>query len=289
MEKLYKNMEFLNLENEDLSVILLPDLGFKIASIKHKIKNFEFVFQPTDGKYEKAKYGDDFSKYDTSGIDDCIPSIDICLYPGTGINLVDHGDVWSLKWNVEPTYNGYVGKVTLPSIPLIFEKYISLEKSKIIIKYKIINNTDKNYMYLWAFHGLLNYEDSSYLEFPHELKNYINVQNDELWDFDITKISNFKENSTYKYYFTDKMSKGWASLVHPDKHLKFEINFNPIVIPYLGVWLTTGGFKGEKNIAIEPSNGFYDSLENAFDNEKYEKVMANSSNEWSLEINIKEV
>lgn len=285
-----ENIKTYTLENENLKVDISPELGCKIASIYHKQKEFEFIFQPSDGKYIKPEYAGDFSKYDTSGIDDCIPTIDECLYPGTDIKLPDHGDTWSLAYEVlNSSPNNLEACVKLLSIPLSLKKNIRLEGNKILIDFTLTNLSGKDLYYLWAFHGLNNYNETTRLEFPEEYKNYINVQNDEIWDFDIRQIKNFEENSTFKYYFTDKLENGSVSLIHEDPGLKYTIKFDVNDNPYLGVWLTTGGFKNEKNIAIEPCNGFYDSLEKAVENNKAKEIKANSTDEWSIELNIKEL
>lgn len=54
----------------------------------------------------------------------------------------------------------------------------------------------------------------------------------------------------------------------------------------MGVWLTTGGFKNEKNVAIEPCNGYYDSLEKAYENGKVDYVEGSSENKWNILIDI---
>lgn len=287
---MYKHLNFdaIILENEKLKISILPKLGFKIASIFNKDKEVEYLFQPTKKEYNEAKYADGFEKYDTSGIDDCIPTIDSCKYPlNKEISLPDHGDTWSLEWDVEECLEKKaVGTVKLPSLPLQFTKSIELEENKINIDYKIKNLSGERVFYLWAFHGLLNYDEYTELEFEENLKNYINVQNDEVWDFDIYKLKNFKENHTFKYYFTDEIKEGFAILDHTKEKSKFKINFDPNKLPYMGVWLTTGGFKNEKNVAIEPCNGYYDSLEKAYENGKADYVEGSSENKWNILIDI---
>lgn len=286
----YLGFQSIKLENQHLAVNILPDLGFKIASIYHKDKEFEFLHQPAKGSYDQAEYGADFSKFDTSGIDDCIPTIDECKYPGSYTTLPDHGDTWSVKFDVlETTDSSATGRVKLRSLPLEFEKKITLEDKKINIQYRVKNLSDKAIYYLWAFHGLNNYSKDTEIEFPKEYQNYINVQNDEVWDFDITKLRNFKDNHTFKYYFTDELKAGKVSLVHKDVDLKYTINFDTHDLPYLGVWLTTGGFKGEKNVAIEPCNGFYDSLEKAVELGKAKQVLAKETDSWEITLEISEL
>lgn len=284
----YLNFDAIILENDNLKIAILPKLGFKIASIFNKEKELEYLFQPTKNEYNEAIHADGFEKYDTSGIDDCIPTIDVCKYPlDKEIILPDHGDTWSLKWDiVENSDNKAVGTVKLPSLPLQFTKSIELKENGLNIDYKVKNLSSEKVYYLWAFHGLLNYDEYTELEFEENLVNYINVQNDEVWDFDIFKLKNFKENHTFKYYFTDEIKEGFAIVNNTKEKSKFKMNFDPEKLPYMGVWLTTGGFKNEKNVAIEPCNGYYDSLEKAYENGKTDYVEANSENNWNIKIDI---
>lgn len=280
------NMDGLAIENENLRLIALPEHGFKIASIYHKKKDFEYLFQPSKKRYDLASHGADFSKYDTSGLDDCIPSIDPCKYMDTDIDLVDHGDLWSIPWKVINTNGKIKGEVRLPSLPLLFVREISLEGKSIVLDYKVINDTDEDIYYLWTLHGLNYFNDFSRLEFSKDMVNYINVQNDESWDFDLKDLSAYPKDHTFKYYFTDEIEDGWALIDYRDKKTKYKVNFNPKDNPYMGVWITTGGFKNESNVALEPCNGFYDSLEKALDNKKVKSVKARSEDSWQIRIDI---
>lgn len=288
------NMEAIALENDKIILKALPQLGFKICSIVDKKSNFEFLFQPTKKEYKLPEYGADFSAYDTSGIDDATPSIDPCDYMNSGNILKDHGDVWSLAWNVKKIEDknykdgSIEGKVELPSLPLLLTRRISLDGNEIILDYKMENLSDDEIFYTWTFHGLNYYNEDTELEFPRNLQNYINVQNDEIWESH-TKLSSFKDNWTFKYYFTDSIKEGWASIKYNKEGLKYTITFDPDKIPYLGVWLTTGGFKGEKNVAIEPSNGFYDTLERARKNKKIPCLKAKEVDTWTVKLKIEEI
>lgn len=278
------------LENDKLEVKTLPQLGFKIASIRDKEKDFEFLFQPAKKSYEKAEYAGDFSKYDTSGLDDAAPSIDPCPYPFDKDNImVDHGDVWSLEWDVKEEGNALVGSVKLPSLPLQLTRKVELDDNEVILSYEMKNLADEEVYYLWTLHGLNYFNDQTELVFPEELKNYINVQNDEEWDFDIHKLGEYPKDHTFKYYFTDKIEKGETTLLYPDVNRSYTICFDPNKTPYLGVWVTTGGFKGECNVAMEPCDGFYDTLERAYNNKKVTSVAPNGTNSWEIRIRIEPI
>ncbi len=95
------NMDAIIMKNKYLEIRLLPKLGFKMASFKYIPKDKELLFQPTKGGlYDIPFYGAIFEEYDTSGLDEMIPTIDKCNYRG-GNTLPDHGEVWSVPWDVK--------------------------------------------------------------------------------------------------------------------------------------------------------------------------------------------
>ena len=59
-------------------------------------------------------------------------------------------------------------------------------------------------------------------------------------------------------------------------------------LPYLGVWITAGGFQGDYNCALEPTNGFYDSISKAAGNGKLPVLGAGESMEFDLHISFAE-
>ena len=69
------------MDNGTLSLVLLPAFGFKMASLFYKPTGFESLFQPATRSYKKPTPGTCFEKYDTSGCDDLLPTID--ANPGT--------------------------------------------------------------------------------------------------------------------------------------------------------------------------------------------------------------
>lgn len=118
-----ESIEFLTLENEALSVRILPGLGGKITSLRLKENDFELAAPNTGGKYRQpqedygkedtaaARDGDtgpDFSRYDASGLDDAFPNIDACVtqWEGRTYCYPDHGEIWSHPFTVCETPEG---------------------------------------------------------------------------------------------------------------------------------------------------------------------------------------
>lgn len=290
---IHLNMNSIVMESEKIKLSVLPDIGLKIASIIYKPKQKEFLFQPTLGKYEIPTYGDDFEKYDTSGMDEMLPTIDKCTYPVgefMGYKLPDHGDLWSVPWEISIVEEKIIGSVNLKSLPLQFQKTLSFENQNTIrMDYKVKNLSSENIYYLWALHGLNVFNDHTKFLFSDEMKDVLNVANeDDLSLMDLRYLKNYKDKKAHKYYFTNEIKNGRVGLDYTDERVKYIINYDPIINPYLGVWITKGGFKGEYNCALEPSNGFYDNLNNAYYKGKLPFLCPFEEKEWTIFIEIEE-
>lgn len=309
-EGYYKGIKCYTIENSELTLVLLPELGAKIASLFYKPQNFEVFFQPTNGSYQIAKYGEEFAKYDTSGADEMFPTIDVCCYPYEGykdILLPDHGELWSIPWDVSTTNRGIISKVNGIQLPYIFKRNITLRGSTVHIDYLLINKGVKPLYGLWAFHGLTSCDESTKIYLDKTVQNVINVHNSTLLgsvgthhnypnSFDIKgdiisldRISPKTTNKTEKFYVKGPLNKGIASLTLNRGRILYTLVFPEQKVPYLGVWINEGGFKGEYNCALEPSTGLYDSLEITKEFNSIQPIQPGQTMEWYLDIIVETV
>ncbi|WP_138206835.1 hypothetical protein [Haloimpatiens lingqiaonensis] len=86
--------------------------------------------------------------------------------------------------------------------------------------------------------------------------------------YSLNKVGKKQLNNTEKYYVYNKIHEGVCSVYYPSKDITYKINFNKDVLPYVGFWVTEGGFRGDYNCALEPTNGFYDNIPIAKENNK---------------------
>ncbi len=292
------NPKRLVLENETLRVLLLPEVGFKIASVFYKPRSFEAVFQPSnpegkplDEMYRTAFPGASFEHYDTSGIDDCIPTIDAAWLEECQVELNDHGDTWSASWVVAEDAGedetAAEASVQLASLPLRLTRRVSLEENVVRLSYELLNTGSVRVPWMWTLHDLLRYEPDAQLDLPQPFI-VTDVQRGETWDFDIRRMDEVPENATYKFYYDHPVKDGVASIRYPSQGMLTRLLYDGARFPYLGVWMTTGGFKNERNIALEPSNGFYDSLPRALSNQTGEWLDPGEVTRWSVRLAFQE-
>ena len=297
------------MENETVIAGVLPAIGAKIVSIFYKPQNFEVLFQTPLPRYKHPPHGDSFADYDTSGADEMFPTIDPCRYPFegyAGTPCPDHGDLWSVPWNVTLTDETIVCEVKTESIPCEFHREISLSENTLRFDY-CVKNTGFYPLYgLWAFHGLVQCDEETVIELP-DVRSVLVVHDSKTYGkagtvipfpvfspipgrkIRVDQVLPAAAKSTEKFYVNGKAPKGEASLLLNKRSLRYTLRFPYIKIPYVGVWIDQGGFKNEYNIALEPSNGFYDSLENVKMLNSLTPIAPGQSRQWWLEIELSSV
>lgn len=273
-ETTWKNLTGILLENEELRVIVLPELGGKIASLCYKTRDFELAAQPGKEEYNLPQLDDDFSLYDASGLDDAFPNIDAAILEENGIRwkYPDHGEIWSSRfdWNVDGQQISM--KLQSKRFPYTYEKNIRLDGCQVILQYQICNTGEIPFPCIWAFHGLVRYEENMQFVYPPQTTSFENVLEspelgavgkrfpieNEIYDF--CKVPERSTHTMVKYYADRKVKKGSCAYRYPGQGVECTIEYDSEKLPYLGVWITAGGYRGDYNCAIEPANGYYDSV-----------------------------
>lgn len=252
-----------------LYVVVLPGLGGKIASLYHRQAQFEAVSQPSRA-YRPASYGADFSEYDASGLDDGFPTLHACFDDTTGLLYPDHGEIWSAAMEADIEGERLVLRYESSRHPFRYKKGMRLHKDALVLDYCIENTAAAPYPCLWAFHGLFRYAEEMEILYPPGAGPFLNVLDSPalgpagrlctMDDHDFAHVPPRRPPSMMKYYLNGPVSRGRCGFRYPREGMACLLEYDPQILPYLGVWITAGGFRGEYNCALEPCNGFYDDI-----------------------------
>lgn len=301
---IFKGLDALTIENDILCVTIIPELGGKIASVIHKEKNFEFYFQHKNGNFSKPALNSNFAEFDASGFDDCFPTVDSCSarLNGKVIQYPDHGEIWSKSMSYEISDDVLILRCESGILPYAYEKRVSLSDDKLSLNYKIINNGGESFPCIWTMHGLLNCEDDMEIYLPRGTVSVLSVQDSDVFgeagavlpypeavtregaSYHLNKIKPVTAGKTEKFYVNGEITSGECGVYYPSKDLHCRIIFETDKLPYLGLWITEGGFRGDYNLALEPSTGFYDSIDIGERNGKLNRL--NPGEELNLSIKI---
>lgn len=269
------------LYNGRLSAVVMPDRGGKIASIYYPAKDFELLFQNPSGNWGRADLSSAFEDYEAAGFDDTFPSIDpgIVKVNGKDISYPDHGEIWTSRMEASAGEDEIRLSTDSRILDYRYQKTIRLDDSSIIISYRIENTGGHAFPAIWTMHALTAIDDDTEIFIPDGISSIQNAFGEDgilPWekdgrlpypitgDYDFRKALNKDDaGKCLKFYVPDAVTEGRCGYIYPSRGLRAVISYDPSKIPYLGFWKTIGGFRGDINIALEPSTGFYDSIANA--------------------------
>ncbi len=303
-KEVFQNESALVLENSQVRVVCLPEFGGKLVSYYDKYKNKEFLFQNPHTGFQHATVGSDFSKFEACGLDDAFPSVDagIVHVADSLVHYPDHGELWSASFAEKHSKEDIHLCYTSALLPYRYEKTYSLTGAGLRIDYAITNTGEVSFPCIWTLHCLLAYEPDMELLFPAGSSAAIAVlpgsllgergavlpfpllQSPEMGLIDLRKVDAPCTNGMEKYYLHHPVSEGRCGVQYHQSQTILWFTYDEKKLPYLGFWKTLGGYRGDYNCALEPTNGFYDSIEQAQKNTACPLLLTGSTFKFSLHI-----
>ena len=307
----YKGLQAHYLENDRLRLTFLPQYACKLASLVSKKTNREFLFQSSQNILSLPYYGASFSKYDSSGFDEVFPSIDACPYPDgpwQGTLIPDHGEVWAMKWQSIFSQDGKSVQASVQSekFPYIFSRTVTLSDNEITFDYCVKNTADHAFKFIWTPHCLLACSPHTRLLIPENLTEVVSVEHATQhlgpWGtrhsypcttdvhgqtIDLSQTEPVSANNCEKFYFTSPNTAGWCGIEHTDTGEQLVYSYDAQKVPYLGVWKTQGGYRGDYNIALEPCSGIYDDLYVANKIRRAAVLPPHGTQQWTFKMTVR--
>jgi hypothetical protein len=173
----YKDVEAVILENDALRVKLLPDWGAKTASLVHKASGCELLWQNPEPAYRKTTYGAPYPEGEFSGFDEMFPTISRCFYedpPWDGVEMPDHGEVWSLPWSCAEESGRAVFRVEGVRFPYVLQKTVWLEGATLRSLYRLTNRSPFAFHFIWAAHPLFRAVPGMRFVVPSGMRQIVN-------------------------------------------------------------------------------------------------------------------
>ena len=285
------NTESIVLENAFLHAVIMPSHGGKIASLRYKQNQFELLFQNPKSRFSHAPLYADFSEFEACGFDDAFPCIDEeeLDIGGQKVRYPDHGEIWTAAFDYflkdEKLFLSYQSRI----LNYEYRKTVYLNSNSLVCEYQIQNTGDVSFPCIWTAHCLVRYEPDMVFIHPPGTST-IEIISDSLqpdtagkkyqlpYDavetpvIDCSRLIRTEKTYTRKYYIADKITEGYCGYEYPSQNMRAELFFDPTALPYLGLWITSGGFRGDYNCAFEPSSGYYDKIAIAKNNKRLDHL-----------------
>ncbi|MEX1115362.1 MAG: hypothetical protein WEB53_08930 [Akkermansiaceae bacterium] len=291
--KKVRDFEIHTLANEFVSISMAPELGGRIVSMRDRISRREWldgwspagkrrIWHPTDPA--------DFATGPGAGIDECLPTVLACEL-GEAV-LADHGELW----NQQPAFardlagEGILAcQWHLKSLPLAFERRISIGENQIRLDYRLENRADAVTPFLWAWHPLFNWQPGDQIRCSETTcltTDGARLPWPEAYPGTDLSLARFQKGTTpAAKLFLGPLNVGELSIVAKNG-ATLTLGWPSSWFPYAGIWITRGFWKGLHHWAIEPTNAPVDRLSDIKELSHTSLLAPGEVREWSLVVGL---
>lgn len=292
----YKSRPALRVETATLTALFLPEDGGKLVSVTSNRDGFEFLCQNPSPDYARLAYDGSYVDSECSSWDDMFPTIDPYTPASgeyAGITYPDHGEVCRLPMTITTEGDSVVLSCISRLFAVDFEKKITPEADgALALTYTIRNRGREDFPYVWAAHCMMQGADDLRVESPYPADApaaYIfGPEGRETFPRDRLMGYGAGTGAAYKLYYTEPTDGGFLRAVYTESGHAFEMDYrdSAAAIPYVGLWINNGSFKGYYNIALECASAPYDAPHKAMERGYCSAIPAGESLTFTLRVRV---
>jgi len=280
----FNNLQTIRIENDFLSLLVLPQLGAKIYQFVHKASGTNLLWNNPRLAPQPLHYGMKFDDTWSGGWDELIPN-DVPVPFPNGDVLPDHGEVWSQasEWRILSQSEEEVS-VSFASLgrvlPTRFEKVISLRAGESLARlhYSYANQGPKPIQFVWNIHPPMTISTATRLDLPARRGFLEAWGNDQFaagleyeWPYAIDRKGRTVDLRTIPppseaiadFHYLPDVAEGWYAVTDTEKQVGFGMVFPISVLPHLWLFRTIGGWRGLNTLIVEISSGYPTDLRDA--------------------------
>lgn len=250
-----------------------------------------------------ACYDDTWS----GGWDDLFPNDEA----GTllGYALPDHGELWTGEWQAEPFQRddsvGVHLRFTTPISSFLAEKTLTLrpESAVIEVQYRLTNQGDSEFPFLWKLHPAFAVSPSHRIDFPAmdvllepDFPGTLQEAPPSFpWPFaplgdavlDLRQVPDISSRAVHFFYGTG-LAAGWCGVTNRATRLAAALRFDPEVFPSCWLFATHGGWRDLNVAVLEPATGYPFRIQSMIDGGRARRLAPGESLETTVLFSVQE-
>jgi galactose mutarotase-like enzyme len=276
----YNGLECLRIENEHLTLDVLPELGAKIYRLIDKSRDHNLVWHSPRVRPHIAAVHSNFDDHWSGGWDEAFPGG--APSPNRyGDELPYMGELWTseAQWSVEecsPRRIELTFSITTPITTATWERRLTLDAESPVVRlaYRIANVGYRPFDFNWGIHPVQAISPVHRLDAPAR-RGHVdehgggilgNKGDTYTWPtfggLDMRRALHPEARDFALHYLTE-LQDGWLACTDTSARRGFGLVFDQAVFPVIWLWMNYGGWRGYYHAMLEPWTGYPSPLADA--------------------------
>lgn len=288
----YRNLQAIVLENRELRVVILPELGAKVWEFVHKPSDRNLLWHNPRVEPRPVPLGNSYDDNWSGGWDELFPNDEALVYNGE--SYPDHGEMWCQPWSWDVLQGRGEATVRLwrdgAVTPTRMEKRITLREGKSCLHFshRLTNNGQTDVDFLWKLHPALAVSESCRLDIPlgrclipEGFRERLGESVPEFtWpiardtqgrEVDMRRIPPMTARQMDFFYGTE-LNEGWCALTDTDEKIGFGLAFPKDVFSTVWLFASYGGWRNLYTAILEPCTGYPLRLNEAVQSGRFSRL-----------------
>lgn len=276
----YLGLECLRIENEHLTIDVLPELGAKIYRLIDKARDTDLLWHsPRVDPHVTALHAN-FDDHWPGGWDEVLPG-GVPSRNRYGDELPHMGELWTqrARWRLEESSADRIVlacSIMTPITPVRWERRLTLEAGSAVValSYRIENLDSRPIDFNWGLHPVQAITPAHRFDVPAlhaEVDEHgggiLGAKGDSYaWprfgELDVSRALGPDAGDFALHYLTE-LQDGWVACTDTAARRGFGLVFPRQVFPVVWLWLVYGGWRGYYHAIMEPWTGYPSALAEA--------------------------
>jgi hypothetical protein len=251
----YRGLQALVLDDGELRVVILPELGGKIWQLTDTRSNRDFLWHNPRVKPRRVPFGAVYDNVFFGGWDELFPNdmpekIRGEAYP-------DHGELWSSPWDwsVDQPADDEAAVVLSCRTPIsgcFMRKTVVLRSGRraVEVRSRLINESRHALPYLWKQHAAVPLGQPARLDLPTTTV----LVDDSGGPHDI-RLTPPPGSDVAEFQYATGLDAGWCAVTYADGG-GLGLAFDPEVFPSCWIFASYGGWRGLEVLVLEPCTDY---------------------------------
>ena len=270
------------LENAHVRAVVIPTLGGRVWELEDRARRHQWIWHRPDVPLTASTLGTAYDDVWAGGWEELFPND----APGTfeGRSLPDHGEWWTMKWDVSDCSGGASARLQLSAETTVIKAFCTKEfeldsdAMALTVSYRIRSEEREPFTFLFKQHLPVELVPGCRLMLPGGRVRSVDpsfstlAHGEGTFDWPMARSSSGQEidlavvppstSRAKEFVYVSDLPHAWCGIEHP-AGASIRMDFDRQTLPFVWLFLTYGGWRDLYTAVLEPCSNMPKDLADA--------------------------